>query len=174
MFLVASVEWTDAAARMCVAALAGATLGWEREARSKPAGLRTHMLVALGAALFVLLALELNDEYLAKAAAGVNTAPVQLDAMRVLGGIIGGIGFLGAGAIIESRGDVRGLTTAAGIWLVAAIGAACGLGYYRMAFIAVGLALAVLLAVGLIESKLFPATSAKSRTPDNPSDDRPG
>lgn len=158
--LLAEIGWLEAGARLCMAILAGAVLGFEREARSKPAGLRTHMLVSLGAALFMVLAVELMEDY-----ANAPSA-IRLDAMRVLGGIIGGIGFLGGGAILEARGSIRGLTTAATIWMTSAIGAACGLGYYPIAGMAVGLSLTVLILVGLMERKFFPEDKSPSPPPE--------
>src|SRR5690606_14048564 len=102
--------------RLLLAAVIGGVLGYERENRGKAAGIRTHMLVAMGAALFVLVPEQ----------AGMTIA----DMSRVIQGVIAGIGFLGAGAIIKNRGqdDVQGLTTAAGVWMTAAIGVAWGLG----------------------------------------------
>jgi putative Mg2+ transporter-C (MgtC) family protein len=118
--------------RLLVAVALGGLLGYERETRGTSAGLRTHMLVALGAALFVLVPLQ----------AGVS---VQ-DMSRVLQGIISGIGFLGAGAIIKLSQDreIRGLTTAASIWLTAAIGIAAGMGREMTAVLSTVLALIIL------------------------------
>jgi len=102
--------------RLGVAVVLGGVLGWERESVGAPAGLRTHMLVSLGSALFVLIPLQ---------------AGMRLDDLsRVLQGVTAGIGFLGAGAILKQRdrNDVRGLTTAASIWLTAALGVAAGMG----------------------------------------------
>lgn len=108
---------------LCLAALLGGLLGFERESQGKSAGVRTHMLVAMGAALFVLLPYQL----------GMATA----DLSRVLQGVIAGIGFLGAGAILKNDGDdkVKGMTTAAGIWMTAAIGIAVGIGHETTAII---------------------------------------
>ena len=118
--------------RLVLAALLGGILGYERERHGKAAGVRTHMLVALGAALFVLVPKE----------AGVSNA----DLTRVIQGIVAGIGFLGAGAIIKGSAEesVKGLTTAAGIWLTAAIGIACGLGRESTAVLSALLAFAIL------------------------------
>jgi putative Mg2+ transporter-C (MgtC) family protein len=118
--------------RLLLAALLGGLLGIEREARGKAAGVRTHMLVSLGAALFVLVPEQ----------AGV--APV--DITRVIQGVVAGIGFLGAGSIIKNRDEenVSGLTTAAGIWLTAAVGVACGLGRESTAVLSAQLAFAIL------------------------------
>ncbi len=118
--------------RLLLAALLGGVLGYEREHHGKNAGLRTHMLVAMGAALFVLVPQQ----------GGMQVA----DMSRVIQGVIAGIGFLGAGAIIKSSSHkgVKGLTTAASIWTTAAIGIACGLGRETTAVISTLLALIVL------------------------------
>lgn len=118
--------------RLAIAALLGGMLGYERERQGKAAGVRTHMLVALGAALFVLVPQQ----------AGVSDA----DMTRVIQGVVAGIGFLGAGSIIKNNDEdsVKGLTTAAGIWLTAAIGIACGLGREATAVLSALLALAIL------------------------------
>ena len=109
-------QWTRLVARLGLAVLLGALIGWERERRESAAGLRTHMLVALGTALFVLVPQQ----------AGLSDA----DLSRVIQGLVAGVGFLGAGAVIKQSqsGEVHGLTTAAGIWSTAAIGVAVGLG----------------------------------------------
>ena len=121
--------------RLLLAALLGGALGYERERSGTAAGLRTHMLVAIGAALFVLVPQQ----------AGM----VIGDLSRVIQGIVTGVGFLGAGAIIKHASDesVQGLTTAAGVWMTAAIGIACGLGREATAVLSTVLALAVLTAV---------------------------
>ena len=136
--------------RMATAVVAGALLGWEREAHNKPAGLKTHMLVALGSAAFMLAGVLLHNDLVARNQAG------GADLLKVLAGIVGGIGFLGAGAIFRSSGEIRGLTTAATIWMAAAVGIACGLGQYVLASAAVSLALAVLLLMRLAEQVFFP------------------
>lgn len=107
---------TQLMVRLLVAALMGGLLGWERERADKPAGLRTHILVAMGSAAFVAIPSQIGNDPAAQA--------------RILGGLISGIGFLGAGCIIKSeeKGRVEGLTTAAGIWLTAGVGVAAGLG----------------------------------------------
>jgi putative Mg2+ transporter-C (MgtC) family protein len=121
--------------RLLCALLAGGVLGYQRERAGKAAGLRTHMLVALGTALFVIVSAE---------------SGMEQDAMsRVVQGLATGIGFLGAGAILklESRQIIRGLTTAAGIWMTAALGVAIGLGHLGTAAIGVLLAWVVLAAL---------------------------
>lgn len=118
--------------RLSLAAALGGILGYEREQRGKSAGLRTHMIVALGAALFVLIPQQ----------AGGTDA----DLARIIQGLVAGIGFLGAGSIIKGSGDteVKGLTTAAGIWLTAAIGMAAGMGREATAVLSTLLALVIL------------------------------
>lgn len=113
-----------AAFRLLTAVLLGAVLGYEREIRGTAAGLRTHMLVALGAALFVAVPIQAGMEF--------------DEVSRVLQGLISGIGFLGAGAIIKlSEGkEVKGLTTAASVWLTASIGVAAGMGHHLIAIFA--------------------------------------
>jgi putative Mg2+ transporter-C (MgtC) family protein len=121
--------------RLAVAAVLGGFLGYERERAGKAAGLRTHMLVALGAALFVFIPQQ----------AGVSA----VDLTRVLQGLTAGVGFLGAGAILKKAdgGEVEGLTTAAGIWLTAAIGTAAGMGREATAVLSTALALVILAAL---------------------------
>jgi len=124
--------------RLSVAALCGFVIGWEREAQRKEAGLRTHMLVGMGSAAFMIAILELSIRD-----SGGASAPV--DPSRVYQGLIGGIGFIGAGAIIQSQGKVHGLTTGAGIWIVGAVGVASGQGAYVLAILVAILAVAILL-----------------------------
>jgi putative Mg2+ transporter-C (MgtC) family protein len=151
--------------RLGLAASCGAILGWERETQHKPAGLRTHILVALGSAAFMLGGVELHLELMAKNQAG------NADLLKVLAGIAGGIGFLGAGSIIQSRSSVSGLTTAATTWLAAAVGIACGLGYYRLAGISVSLGLIALLVLGVLQQgKSYLEADASSRQSNEPPD----
>lgn len=133
-------EATRIVLRLAMAIALGAAIGYERELRGKSAGLRTHMLVSLGAALFVLVPLQ----------SGVP-AP---DISRVVQGIIAGIGFLGGGAIIKLSSDkeVKGLTTAASIWVAAAIGIAAGLGREATAVVSTLATLFILAVVRKLES----------------------
>lgn len=123
---------TRIALRLLVAAALGGLLGYEREQQGKSAGVRTHMLVAIGAALFVLIPQQ----------AGASAADIS----RVLQGLIAGVGFLGAGAIIlgTKQVETRGLTTAAGIWVTAAIGVAVGMGRESTAVLSTLVALFIL------------------------------
>jgi putative Mg2+ transporter-C (MgtC) family protein len=124
-------EMTRITVRLFLAALLGGLLGYERERKGKAAGVKTHMLVALGSALFVLMPKE----------AGVTDAEIS----RIIQGVVAGIGFLGAGAIIKGNNEehITGLTTAAGIWLTAAIGITVGMGREASAVICTLFALAI-------------------------------
>ncbi len=136
-------EITTLIIRLLMAALLGGILGFEREHRGKAAGIKTHMLVAVGSALFVLIPQQ----------AGLSEAELS----RVVQGIIAGIGFLGAGAILKKGADekdLKGLTTAAGIWLTSAIGVAAGLGRESSAILCTLLALIILLIVPRIAELL--------------------
>lgn len=141
--------------RLLLAAFLGGLLGFEREQMGKEAGVRTHMLVALGAALFVLIPQQSG-----------MTIP---DLSRVIQGVVAGIGFLGAGAILKQsdQGHIKGLTTAAGIWLTAAIGMAAGMGREATAVLGALLAIVVLALLPRIE-RLFgrgkPIDSMESHT----------
>ena len=129
--------------RLLAAAVIGSGIGIDREVRGKPAGMRTHALVSLGAALCTVVVIRL---------APPNVA--DFDAVsRVIQGIIAGVGFLGAGAILKSPESVQGLTTAASIWFVAALGIACGTGQWIATFVAVALALLILIG-GLAAEKI--------------------
>ena len=125
--------------RLVCAAVLGGMIGWEREAKGRSAGLRTHMLVAVGAALFMMAPLLTETDL------GSMT--------RVIQGIVQGIGFLGAGAILrrEQGGRVEGLTTAAGIWLTAAVGMTAGMGQELLALLAAVLALIVFAVLPKVE-----------------------
>jgi putative Mg2+ transporter-C (MgtC) family protein len=110
--------------RVFLAAILGGAVGFDRQLRRKPAGVRTHMLVAMGSALAVGVSVLVTQDI-----EGVGRA----DAVRVAAGVVTGVGFLGAGTILRSPEGVRGLTTAAGLWVTATIGIALGFGYYGIA-----------------------------------------
>lgn len=130
--LPSATEFARTTLRLAIAATLGGILGLEREHRGKAAGVRTHMLVAVGAALFVLIPqqMHMSDDALS----------------RVIQGVVTGVGFLGAGTILKSTSEetVKGLTTAAGLWLTAAIGIAAGLGREASAVLCTVLALVIL------------------------------
>ena len=138
--------------RALLAALLGGVVGFERARTGKDAGLRTHMLVSLGAALFAMAALDVGVE--------------PGDVSRVIQGVAAGVGFLGAGAILKlsDREEIRGLTTAAGIWMTAATGLAVGLGRYGLALISVVLSWMIL---ALLPSAM-PDDEGAKRPPADP------
>jgi putative Mg2+ transporter-C (MgtC) family protein len=125
--------------RIAVATLTGAIVGYERERTGKSAGLRTHMLVALSSAIFVIAPLE----------AGFSPSDVS----RIVQGVAAGIGFIGAGTILKmtAEAEIQGLTTAAGIWLTAAVGVAAGLGRLGLAILCAALAWVILAIVTRVE-----------------------
>jgi putative Mg2+ transporter-C (MgtC) family protein len=127
---VPSLHWSEALLRLALAAAMGAAIGIERERRGREAGLRTHLLVSLGSALFTIVSAYGFHEFLSSGA-----SVVRADPSRIAAQIVTGIGFLGAGAIIRQGLSIRGLTTAATLWVVAAIGLAVGAGYYSGAVI---------------------------------------
>ena len=134
--MIPEVEWWDILIRLLVAAALTGAIGLERELRDRAAGLRTHMLVGVGSALFTIVSAYGWSDFQFSTAEGVVFDPTRIAAQ-----IVTGIGFLGAGAIIRRGVPVRGLTTAAGLWVVAAIGMAVGAGYYSAALIATGIVL---------------------------------
>ena len=140
--------------RLIAATLLGAAVGIQREQAGKPAGLRTHTLVTLGTTVFVL----------ACSGAGMSAEGLS----RVIQGIITGIGFIGAGSILKlsEQRDIRGLTTAAGIWMTAAIGVAVGLGRLDVALLSTGLTLVILSVFGSVEYRIYRVRRAKSEEAD--------
>jgi len=142
-------SYTEVSIRILLAVFGGAVVGAQREWHDKPAGLRTQMMVGLGAVMFTLVTLKLCDDMIATQAAS------NADPLRVVQGIIGGIGFLGAGTIIQARGAVKGITTAATIWVVGAFGIASGLGYYFLAISNIVLAMIILSVLGFAEKRFL-------------------
>ncbi len=127
---VPSLSWEETLLRIAIAAALGGAVGLERELREREAGFRTHMLVSVGSALFTIASAYGFRDFLVS---GDNV--IRADPTRIAAQIVTGIGFLGAGAIIRQGLSVRGLTTAATLWLVAAIGLTTGAGYYSAAVI---------------------------------------
>jgi putative Mg2+ transporter-C (MgtC) family protein len=147
-------QFTRIVIRLLVAMLLGAIVGIQREQTGKPAGLRTHMLVALGAALFVI--------------APVEAGMASDDLSRVIQGLATGIGFIGGGAILKlsQEREIQGLTTAAGIWMTAAMGVAAGLGRIGMALLSALLTWFILSVVGKIEHRISSAQAARDDDPE--------
>lgn len=138
------VSLKEEALRLVLAMMLSVVVGLDREIRHKPLGLRTNMLVALGAASFSLMALQLVDL--------LRDGPevVRIDPVRVMEAIVGAIGFLGAAAIIQGRYEIFGATTGASIWVVGAIGMACGFGFYELALTISVAGMLVLTVLGLL------------------------
>ncbi len=140
-----ALGWGDIVLRLVAAAALSGAVGLEREIAGQPAGLRTHITLGLGAALFGILSVHGFDAYVA----GRNTNNYQIDVSRVASQVVVGVGFLGAGAILKEGASIRGLTTAASLWATAAIGLACGLGSF---FAATAAAVALVLSLILLRS----------------------
>ena len=133
------IEWMEPVIQIVLAALIGGMIGLERESSGKAAGLRTQLLVCVGSAIFTILSLS--------ASFGHDFA----DPARISAQIVSGLGFLGGAVVLKTRGDVRGVTTAATIWTVASIGMAVGLREYAIAFVATGVVLITLAVLGRLE-----------------------
>ena len=146
------LSWLDVVLRIGVAGALAGSIGLERELRDREAGLRTHLLVGVGAALFTLVSAYGFSDF----RYGVGTG-FTLDPTRVAAQIVTGIGFLGAGAIIRQGLSIRGLTTAATLWVVAAIGMAAGAGYYSGAVVTTVLVLLALWPLRIIEHRVVVA-----------------
>lgn len=145
--------WPEDVLSIVLATALGAGIGIEREISGKAAGLRTNVLICLGAAVFTIISKRMVE--------GTDSSLVRIAAQ-----IVTGVGFLGAGAVIQDRRGVHGLTTAATIWLVASIGMACGAGFHKLALVSTLLAIAVLV-VGLRLIKPIERYAAKHRTLNN-------
>jgi putative Mg2+ transporter-C (MgtC) family protein len=136
----------DATLRLLVALLCGAVIGVDREWRKRPAGLRTHMLVALASAIFTIIAFEIYHMVEQS-----ESGPASADPLRLLEAITAGVAFLAAGTIIRGAGGVKGVTTGAGLWLSGALGMACGQAQYGLAAVALVLAFVVLTVIRVME-----------------------
>ena len=138
--------------RLCLGFAAGAMIGLERSSRHQVAGLRTHILIATGSTMLMLLSIYLPQHY----------NPMRTsDPGRIAAQVVSGIGFLGAGAIIRLGNNIKGLTTAASLWFVAALGLTIGAGMYKIAGIGVLLGLITLIILNKIELRLFPTERNK-------------
>lgn len=139
------INTASAVTRMVISLILGSCVGIERKSKGQIAGVRTFALISLGATLAMLLSIYVPQEYL-----GLKNG----DPGRIAAQVITGIGFLGAGAIIQMKGSVRGLTTAAGIWMVATIGMAVGVGMYLVSIVATGLILVILVLLERLEHRI--------------------
>jgi putative Mg2+ transporter-C (MgtC) family protein len=142
LLATSSLHWYEAMLRLALAGVLGGMIGLERELREREAGLRTHLLVAVGSALFTIVG--------AYGFGGIRTDPTRIAAQ-----VVTGIGFLGAGAIIRQGFSIRGLTTAATLWVVAAVGLAAGAGYYSAAVISTGLVLLALWPLRIVAYRIL-------------------
>jgi putative Mg2+ transporter-C (MgtC) family protein len=144
-----------------VAALLGGAIGLEREYRSKEAGFRTHFLVGLGSGLLMVLSMHGFDAFM-----GIQG--IQRDPSRIAAQVVSGMGFIGAGCIIFQKNAVKGLTTAAGLWVTSAIGMVAGAGMYLLSIVATALVLLCLEGSDFIHHKIF------HEKPDTPEDETLG
>ncbi len=139
------ITTAQAVFKLCLSLVLGAVVGYERKRKGQPAGLRTFSLIAMGATLAMLVSIYVCQEYV-----GLKNG----DPGRIAAQVITGIGFLGAGAIIQAKGSVRGLTTAAGIWMASIIGLAVGVGLYALSIVSTLLILFILVQLENIERRL--------------------
>ena len=147
-------EW-QIVSRLVIALILGGAIGFDREVKNRPAGLRTHMLIALAAAIFSSTTLEI--------VAGLEKTGHSADPIRAIEAVTAGVAFLAAGTIIQSRAQISGLTTGASMWLAGAIGVACGFGFYSIAVLATGLALVVLVLLQRLSQKINPTVASVSK-----------
>lgn len=138
------------ALRLIVAAALGALIGIEREFKNRSAGLRTHMLTALAAALFTVMTFEIYHEMI-----DLGGDAARLDPIRVIEAVTAGVAFLAAGAIIRAGREVKGLTTGAAMWMAGAIGVAAGAGFFAVALIGAILVVIITYVLGRIEKRFF-------------------
>jgi len=157
-------DWhMTAVVRLLMAGLCGAVIGFEREIHEKDAGLRTHILMSLGSCLFALIGLKMSEQF------------VRGDPLRLLQGLLLGVGFLAGGVIFTHRGSVHGLTTAAGLWVMAGVGMAAGLGYFFLAAVATVFTVAIVAWLKRIEVRIHPRPSPSDSGSSKPgSDDSKG
>jgi putative Mg2+ transporter-C (MgtC) family protein len=156
---IPSLDWLDALFRLAVAAGLGAVIGLERELDEQAAGLRTHMLVSLGSALFTMVGAYGFEEFFN---AGGNI--VSSDPSRIAAQVVTGIGFLGAGVIFRQGFTIRGLTTAASLWVVAAVGMAAGAGFWKGAVVATVIGIVSLRPLEWLKARAIPQRAAARLT----------
>lgn len=164
LFPAGSFAYLEVAFRLVLAIVLAGLLGWDRESKDRPAGLRTYMLVALASAVFTVLTFEIYETVNA-AHPGGNSDPI-----RIIEAVTAGVAFLAAGTIIQGRDSVRGLTTGAGMWMAGALGVAVGAGHYVLAVVAALLSFAILRFLAL----LMPDAKPKGPTLIDESEEREG
>ena len=165
--MIEDLSQLDAVLLLAAAALLGGVIGLDREAKNKAAGLRTHMLVAMGAALFMLA-----PSLIEMSVGGTSEeGQVRADVTRVAAGIVTGVGFLGAGQIFRAEGTVVGLTSAATIWVTAGVGMVVGLGHVAIAAAATVLVLVVTTVLGYVEDHWLSEVLEDEGSSDPPAPD---
>lgn len=150
-FPTGTLAYLEIAFRLVLAIALAGVLGWDRESKDRPAGLRTYMLVALASSVFTVLTFEIYET--------VSTSQSNADPIRIIEAVTVGVAFLAAGTIIQGRDSVRGLTTGAGMWMAGALGVAAGAGHYLLAIFA------ALLSFVILRFLQFLTPSAKSSGP---------
>jgi len=146
LFIRTAIPELEIIGRLIVSLFLGGVIGFDREVKNRPAGLRTHMLVALAASIFSITTLEII--------ADLEKTGHTADPIRAIEAVTAGVAFLAAGSIIQSRAQISGLTTGASMWLAGAIGVACGFGFYSIAVLATALALVVLVGLQSLSQKI--------------------
>ncbi|SKA82880.1 putative Mg2+ transporter-C (MgtC) family protein [Clostridium sp. USBA 49] len=150
------MTWYEVIIRLILAIIVGGLIGYEREYKNRPAGFRTHILVCIGAAVTSMIQLYAIEETSKMILAQPTLAnALKADIGRLGAQVITGVGFLGAGTIIHEKGSVKGLTTAASIWVVACIGLAVGLGYYFLSILSAVSVFIVLVSLKRVEARIF-------------------
>jgi putative Mg2+ transporter-C (MgtC) family protein len=145
----------DAVLRLFLAFLLGSVVGMEREYTQQSAGLRTHILVCLGATIFMLVSISNLSTGMSPTGSIVLAEKMAQDPSRIAAQIVSGIGFIGGGAVLRHGANIRGLTTAASLWTIASIGMLIGVGYYQLAIVATLFAFLTLFIVGALERSMF-------------------
>lgn len=161
------ISTADIAIRLGAALGLGALLGLERERKNRPAGFRTMILISLGSAGFMLAGQEAVMTFATPSTDGGAPVLGGADISRVIQGLMGGVGFLGAGAVIQNKKAVRGLTTAAAVWVTACVGASCGMGQMKLAGLLAAFALFTLIILELVENKYFPEPEDQKKNLDS-------
>ena len=152
--------WGEYLLKLFVAMVLSGIIGVERQLRRKTAGMRTHMLVCLGSLIFTLLGMDLFTREVTGFTAADST---RVDPLRIIEAIVGGLGFLGAGAIIQARGHIHGLTTATSIWTMGALGVAVGIGNYPLAISTTVFSYLVLSTIDIFEKKFVRTRAIKPK-----------
>jgi putative Mg2+ transporter-C (MgtC) family protein len=167
MFPTSRLGYPVIFARFVGAILLGGIIGFEREAKNRPAGLKTHIMVSLAAAVFAIISIESIHT------AGMDSDNFRPDPLRVVEAVTAGVAFLAAGTIVLSRGEIHGITTGASLWLAGAIGLCLGFGHWVIGFGAVVAGITILFVVGFLEDRLDPDGSMPIDAKDVPKGDPP-